>query len=147
MRGNRQDRGIDHLADEVVNVMRRAVAQLRNGRGGPAIVEVPQDLWNAECRALNYKPVLRTRYGPDPDAVKEAAKLLANAKRPVIYAGQGVHWAEAWPQLKPLAEHLAMPVCTSLEGKRRFRKTIRCRSARAASRCRSRCAISSTMPT
>ncbi len=111
-------------ADEVVNVMRRAMTRLRNGRGGPAIVEVPSDLWNAELTGeLNYKPVVKTRTAPDPEAVKEAVKVLVNAKRPVMYVGQGVHWAEAWPQVKELAEHLAIPVCTSLEGKSAFDET------------------------
>ena len=42
------------------------------------------------------------------------------AKRPVIYAGQGVHYAEAWPQLKELALLMGSPVTTSLEGKSAF---------------------------
>ena len=110
--------------DEVVNVMRRAMSRLRNGRGGPAIVEVPSDLWNAELtKPRNYKPVVKTRIAPDPEAVKEAVKVLIEAKRPVMYVGQGVHWAEAWPQVKELAEHLAIPVCTSLEGKSAFDET------------------------
>ncbi len=50
----------------------------------------------------------------------EAAKLLAAAKRPVLYAGQGVHYAKAWPQLKKLAELMAIPVITSLGGKSSF---------------------------
>ena len=45
------------------------------------------------------------------------------AKRPVIYAGQGVHWAEAYAELRELAETLAIPVCTSLEGKSCFDET------------------------
>jgi acetolactate synthase-1/2/3 large subunit len=111
-------------ADEVVNVMRRAMSRLRNGRGGPAIVEVPGDLWNAELTGeLDYKPVVKTRIAPDPVAVKEAAKALVKAKRPVLYVGQGVHWAEAWKQVKQLAEHLAIPVVTSLEGKSAFDET------------------------
>ena len=82
------------------------------------IVEIPADMWNEEVpEPLNYTPVLRTRYGADPVHVKEAAALLISAKRPVIYAGQGVHYAKAWPQLKRLAERLAIPVTTSLGGK------------------------------
>ena len=126
----REMRGISKSAEsittpaEVVNVMRRAFSHLRNGRGGPALVEVPQDLWNEEVpEPLAYKPVVATRCGPDPDAVRDTAKLLANAKRPVIYAGQGVHWAKAWKQLRALAEHLAAPVVTSLEGKSAFPET------------------------
>src|SRR3981081_3810841 len=55
--------------------------------------------------------------------VKEAAALLIGAKRPMIYAGQGVHYAQAWPQLKRLAERLAIPVTTSLGGKSSFPET------------------------
>ena len=68
--------------------------------------------------------------------------MLVEAKRPVIYAGQGVHYAQAWQQLRELAELLEAPVTTSLEGKSAFPETIRCRSARADARCRSRCTIS-----
>ena len=46
--------------------------------------------------------------------------MLLAARRPVIYAGQGIHYARAWPQLRALAERLAIPVCTSLEGKSAF---------------------------
>ena len=106
---------------EIANVMRRAFTRLRNGRGGPVVVEVPADLMNEELEGdLSYEPVLSTRSGPDPDAVAMAAEMLMAAERPVIYAGQGVHYARAWPQLKALAEHLAIPVCTSLEGKSAF---------------------------
>src|SRR5579871_1136027 len=112
------------LANEVGNIFRRAFTKLKNGRGGPVIVEIPTDMWNEEvAEPLNYTPVLRTRYGADPVHVKEAASLLINAKRPVMYAGQGVHYARAWPQLKQLAERLAMPVVTSLGGKSSFPET------------------------
>ena len=106
---------------EIANVMRRAFTRLRNGRGGPVVVEVPADLMNEELDGeLAYEPVLSTRSGPDPEAVAKAAEMLMAAERPVIYAGQGVHYAKAWPQLRALAEHLAIPVCTSLEGKSAF---------------------------
>jgi len=112
------------LASEVCNIFRRAFTRLKNGRGGPVIVEIPSDMWNEEVpEPLNYTPVLRTRYGADPVHVKEAAALLVEAKRPVIYAGQGVHYARAWPQLKRLAERLAIPVTTSLGGKSSFPET------------------------
>jgi acetolactate synthase-1/2/3 large subunit len=126
----REMRGIAKIAesitgpDEVVNVMRRAMSRLRNGRGGPAIVEVPGDLWHAELSGpLNYKPVSQARIAPDPDAITAAAKLLLKAKRPVLYVGQGAHWAQAWKQLRALAELLAVPVVTSLEGKSAFPET------------------------
>jgi acetolactate synthase-1/2/3 large subunit len=109
------------LAAEIPNIFRRAFSRLRNGRGGPVVVEIPLDLWNEDVpEPLDYVPVLTTRYGPDPAAVEAAAALLAGAARPVIYAGQGVHYARAWPQLRALAERLAAPVTTSLAGKSAF---------------------------
>jgi thiamine pyrophosphate-dependent acetolactate synthase large subunit-like protein len=94
-----------NIAAEVGNIFRRAFTKLKNGRGGPVIVEIPADMWNEEVpEPLNYTPVLRTRYGADPVHVRQAAALLISAKRPVIYAGQGVHYAQAWPQLRRLAE-------------------------------------------
>jgi acetolactate synthase-1/2/3 large subunit len=112
------------LPDETSNVFRRAFTQLRNGRRRPVVVEMPWDVLQEEMSvALKYEPVLETTYGPDPKAVKAAAETLVAAKRPVIYAGQGVHWAEAYRELKTLAELLACPVCTSLEGKSAFDET------------------------
>jgi len=109
---------------EVTNIMRRAFSQLRNGRGRPVIVEVPSDIYAEDVpEPLDYTPVFSTRSGPDMDAVRAAAKTLVGAKRPVIYAGQGVHWAEGYAELRELAELLAAPVTTSLQGKSAFDET------------------------
>jgi thiamine pyrophosphate-dependent acetolactate synthase large subunit-like protein len=108
-------------ARELANVFRRAFTRLRNGRGGPVVVEIPNDLWNDDVpEPLRYKPALTARYAPDPADISRAADLLAGAARPVIYAGQGVHYARAWPQLRRLAELLGAPVTTSLGGKSAF---------------------------
>ena len=113
-----------NVPSELVNIFRRAFTQLRNGRGGPCLIEIPTDVWNEEIpEPLDYTPVVKARSGPDPQQVKEAASLLANARRPVIYAGQGVHYAEAWPQLQRLAELLGAPVTTSIGGKSAFPET------------------------
>ena len=122
----REMRGISKSAEpinipaEVPNAMRRAFTRLRNGRGGPCIVEVPADIWNEEIGDLDYTPVGRHRSAPDPQDVRKAVQLILAAKRPVIYAGTGIHWAEAWPQLKAFAELLGAPVTTSLGGKSSF---------------------------
>jgi thiamine pyrophosphate-dependent acetolactate synthase large subunit-like protein len=111
-------------AAEVGEVMRRAFTQLRNGRLQPVVVEIPNDVFADDAPdQVAYEPVVRTRSGPDPDAVAEAAKALVRAQRPVIYAGQGVHWANAYSELRELAELLAAPVCTSLSGKSTFDET------------------------
>ncbi|HLH77369.1 MAG TPA: thiamine pyrophosphate-requiring protein [Candidatus Binataceae bacterium] len=106
------------LAAEIPNIMRRAISRLRNGRGGPALVEIPADVWNEQLpEPLDYEPVVSTRYTPDPADVRKAAAMLVAAQHPVIYAGQGVHYARAWSELRQLAELLAAPVTTSLGGK------------------------------
>jgi thiamine pyrophosphate-dependent acetolactate synthase large subunit-like protein len=109
---------------EVPNIMRRAFSLLRNGRHRPVVVEIPNDLYDAEVpEPLDYTPVYATRSGPDPADVKRAAELLVGAKRLTIYAGAGIHWAAAYAELKELAELLGAPVCTSLEGKSAFDET------------------------
>ena len=105
-------------------VMRRAFFQLRNGRPGPVQIEVPVDVFGEDVPDnWQYSPSYATRTAPDPTAVDEVAEVLANAERPVIYAGQGVHYAEAWSELKELAEQWQIPVTTSLEGKSSFDET------------------------
>ena len=110
-------------AAEIPAVFRRAFQRLRAGRGGPVLVEIPVDLWSEEIESLDYAPPQPMRTGPDPEAIDRAAEMLLAANRPVIYAGQGIHWAEAWEELRRLAELLAIPVCTSLEGKSAFDET------------------------
>jgi acetolactate synthase-1/2/3 large subunit len=109
------------MGAEVPNIMRRAFTQLRNGRPQPVVVEVPLDAFNDEVpEPLDYTPVYASRCAPDPEMVVEAAKIIADAKRLVIHAGQGVHWANAYAELQELAELLAAPVSTSLPGKSAF---------------------------
>jgi acetolactate synthase-1/2/3 large subunit len=105
----------------VGEVMRRAFFQLRNGRGGPVLIEVPVDVFNEDVPDdLVHTPAFKAKSGPDPEAVATAAGVLARAERPVIYAGQGVHYARAWRELKALAEDWWIPVTSSIEGKSAF---------------------------
>jgi acetolactate synthase-1/2/3 large subunit len=109
------------VPEAIGDAMRRGIAQLRNGRPRPVVIEVPTDVFREEVPGeFKYTPSPRTRYGPAPDDVERAARVLAGAARPVIYAGQGVHYARAWPELRELAELLNAPVTTSLEGKSAF---------------------------
>ncbi len=95
---------------EIPNVFRRAFSNLRNGRGGPALVEIPLDLFAEDVpEPFIYEPVVSTRYCPDPADVRRAAAALVEAKNLVVYAGQGIHYARAWESLKELAELLDAP--------------------------------------
>jgi thiamine pyrophosphate-dependent acetolactate synthase large subunit-like protein len=109
------------LPAEIPNILRRAFSQLRNGRGGPFLVEIPIDLFPEQVpEPLVYEPPVATRYRPDPTDIRLAAEVLVEAKHPVIYAGQGVHYSRAWDSLRKLAELLGAPVATSLSGKSAF---------------------------
>ncbi len=109
------------LPSVIPDAMRRAFTQVKNGRPRPALVEIPRDVFAEEVpEPLDYSPTFPTRTAPDPGAVTEVARVLVEAKRPVIYAGQGIHYARAWSQLRELAELLATPVTTSLGGKSAF---------------------------
>lgn len=105
----------------VPEALRRAFTQARNGRPRPALVEFPSDLLGEEIPdSFAPTPVPTTRYGPDSASIAAAADALLAAECPIIYAGQGVHYAQAWNSLKELAELLAAPVTTSLGGKSAF---------------------------
>ena len=109
------------FADQIPDAMRRAFTQVRNGRPRPCIVEIPVDVMSEEFAGeVDYKPVLTARSAPDRRDVAKAAQVLLDAKRPVLYAGQGVHYAKAWKPLRELAELLAIPVATTLAGKSAF---------------------------
>ena len=111
-----------NLPQEVPHVMRRAINALRNGRLGPVMVEVPLDVVAAEAGEQKhpYRPVRAVRSAGDERDIQDAARLLLDAKCPVIQAGQGVLYAEASAELVELAELLHIPVTTSVEGKSCF---------------------------
>lgn len=109
------------FADQIPDAMRRAFTQVRNGRPRPCIVEIPVDVMTEEFAGeIDYKPVLTTRSAPDRRDIAKAAQVLLDARRPVLYAGQGVHYAKAWKPLRELAEMLGIPVATTLAGKSAF---------------------------
>src|SRR2546428_11273296 len=98
------------LADAVPDAMRRAFTQVRHGRPRPVLVELPVDvLREAVEDGWTYTPAPRLRTAPDPRPVAEVPAALVAAERPVIYAGQGVHYARAWRPLRELAELLEAP--------------------------------------
>jgi acetolactate synthase-1/2/3 large subunit len=108
---------------QVGEVMRRAISLMRMGRPGPTMVEIPADVVNEEVPdALvdAYRPVKTTSAGANVRDVEAAARVLRDARRPVIHAGQGVLYAEASEELRELAELLQAPVMATLEGKSAF---------------------------
>lgn len=107
---------------QVSSAMRRAFHALRNGRPGPAIVEIPADVGGQEMPegALNYLPPKRWPQAPSPGDIKDAVNLLLNAKKPVIWSGMGVLFSEATEELRELAELTEIPVYCTMPGKSSF---------------------------
>ena len=107
-----------HNVQELPDLMRRAYHAMRTGRGGPVLVEIPDEINDAEFKGeLPYKPIPVQRVAPDPDSVKAAVKMLLAAKNPLILAGAGIHYAEAGAALAALAELIPAPVATTNPGK------------------------------
>ncbi len=108
-----------HTVQELPEIMRRAYQSMRSGKPGPVLVEVPVGVMEGEQfqGEINYKPVPIMRQGPDPVAIAAAAKAVLAAKCPVIWAGQGVIYAEAGDNLLALAEMIAAPVACTNPGK------------------------------
>lgn len=107
-----------HNVQELPDLMRRAYHAMRSGKGGPVMVEIPDEVFEAEFKGeLDYAVVPTARIAPDPDAVRLAAQMLLSAKNPLILAGQGVHYAAASEQIAVLAELLPAPVATTNPGK------------------------------
>ena len=107
----------------VGDTLRRAFAQMRSGRPGPALVEIPVDVGNAEVDPAvveDYRPVKIARAQANPDDVVAAAKALLAARCAVIQAGQGVLYAGATEDLVELAELIQIPVYSTLAGKSAF---------------------------
>ncbi|MFQ6026882.1 MAG: thiamine pyrophosphate-dependent enzyme [Dehalococcoidia bacterium] len=103
--------------ERVPEFMRRAFTMLRSGRPGPVILSVPDAAGTYDETADPYKPVKGWKSAPDPDDVATAADLLLGARNPLIYAGEGVIYANASQELTALAELCNTPVITTLKAK------------------------------
>ena len=108
--------------DMVAAVLRRAFHRLRNGRPGPVIVEVPNDVGTQDVPAasLPYQSPKRHPQAPSSGAVREAIRLLLAAKKPLIQSGMGTLLAGASAALRELAELLDIPVYCTMPGKSGF---------------------------
>ncbi len=108
--------------DRIPEFFRRAFTFLRAGRPGPVLLEMPMDVLSSEVSdaALAHSPVKGAKTMADPADVRAAVSALISAKNPIIHAGVGILYAEAWAELKELAELLQMPVMTTLQGKSAF---------------------------
>lgn len=104
--------------EAIPGLVDRAIRALWDGRTRPVEIEIPPDTLFAEADVeLMAAAPGRERPAGDPDAIEEAAKLLGNAEKPLIYSGGGVLNSEAWDELFTLAELLQAPVVMSANGR------------------------------
>lgn len=112
--------------DELTDTIRLAFQIAMSGRKGPVLVDVPKDITQA---FTEYTPAPAQKpFEAAPiseDEISAAAELIANAKRPYIYAGGGVIASEASAELKKLAELTDAPVSCSLMGQGAYDETDR----------------------
>ncbi|MGA6167240.1 acetolactate synthase large subunit [Amycolatopsis magusensis] len=109
---------------DIPRVIAEAFHLASTGRPGPVLVDIPKDVlqettsfsWPPEMRLPGYRPTLR----PHGKQVREAAKLIARSRRPVLYVGGGVIKAQASRQLLELAETTGIPVVTTLMARGAF---------------------------
>jgi acetolactate synthase-1/2/3 large subunit len=103
--------------DDVADAIHEAFHVARTGRPGPVVVDIPSDHARAPARAGSDAlslPGYRTRVVPNGRQLRAAAQAIADARRPVLYAGGGVVHAEAAVELAALARLADLPVTTTL---------------------------------
>jgi len=101
---------------QAAGLVARALHAMRTGRPGPAVVECAIDVWGRSALVPAIAPVLPAPLEPiDEDAIRDAAKRLAAAKRPLIVAGGGAQGAAA--EVTQLSQLLQAPVLAYRRGR------------------------------
>ncbi|MBB6546493.1 acetolactate synthase large subunit [Nonomuraea rubra] len=111
-------------AGDIARTIMEAFHIASTGRPGPVLVDISKDALQAETtfswpptmQLPGYRPVTR----PHSKQIREAAKLIAESRRPVLYVGGGVHKAHASAELLQLAELTNIPVITTLMARGTF---------------------------
>ena len=108
-----------HAAD-IPEVIHEAFYVARSGRPGPVLVDIPKDVFTEVAEfsypegvdTPGYRPVLKGH----PSQIRRAARLIAQAQRPVILSGHGVILSGAYQEVRELAERAQIPVITTFLG-------------------------------
>jgi acetolactate synthase I/II/III large subunit len=108
-------------AQDIPRVVREAFHVATTGRPGPVLIDLPKDVANAPMEWYWPENVDMPGYKPNvkghPRQIKDAARLINEARQPVIYAGGGIMLAGASNELRALAELTGIPTVTTLMGR------------------------------
>jgi acetolactate synthase-1/2/3 large subunit len=115
-------------AEDIPLIVRQAFHLATTGRPGPVLIDVPKDIsnqtmewyWPTDADIAAELPGYKPNTKGHPKMIKEAAKLIAAAKQPVIYAGGGILKARAAEALRALVELTGVPVVTTLMARGAF---------------------------
>ena len=110
--------------DDIPRIIAEAFHIAQSGRPGAVLVDIPKDVlqnemtfsWPPEMKLPGYRPVTK----PHGKQIREAARLIAKAERPVLYVGGGVIKADASAELERLAELTGIPLVTTLMARGAF---------------------------
>lgn len=107
-------------ASYLPDVVPRALNVAQTGRPGPILLDIPMDVFAQQVEGstdtLRRRPNFN-RIGPAPHSIQAAIDLLLDAKRPVVFAGNGVLLSEATDELRDFIELSGIPIATTLMGK------------------------------
>jgi acetolactate synthase-1/2/3 large subunit len=113
------------MIQRIPELMRRAFAVATSGRPGPVVVDVPEDICHGTYGFSDDDFKVDPRHGmapsircrPDLSDLERAARMIAEAKRPIILAGGGVHISGAAQTLTDFARAFNIPVAHTMSGK------------------------------
>jgi acetolactate synthase-1/2/3 large subunit len=111
---------------ELPRIIKEAFYVARTGRPGPVLVDIPKDIQNAELEFEYPESVNIPGYHPpvrEEPRLKDAAALIRNSLRPVVYLGGGVRHADAYSEVFAFCELVDAPVVTTVHGKGAFPET------------------------
>ncbi|MFX1587750.1 MAG: thiamine pyrophosphate-binding protein, partial [Promethearchaeota archaeon] len=111
------------IVEQIPSIIQRAFNQMMVGRRGPVHIDLPMDAQASAIDTEIPEPLKRRPMGKifgDPTLIKEAAKLLKEARRPVLFLGGGAITSNATEEIRILAEKIGAAVVVTMMGKDAF---------------------------
>lgn len=106
--------------NELAPTIRKAFYIAASGRPGPVVVDLPKDMINSECDYEFSETIFIRGYKPNYNGhlnqIRKAAKIIAVAKKPLLYVGGGVIMSDSAPELTAFAREYNLPVTMTLLG-------------------------------